>query len=44
MLAEGQVYRGDPGAYKIDLQRAADATPADVKAAAKRGSPRATTR
>jgi predicted Zn-dependent peptidase len=34
ILAEGQVYRGDPGAYKKDLQRSADATVASVKAAA----------
>jgi zinc protease len=34
ILAEGQVYRGDPGAYKEDLARAAAATVASVKAAA----------
>jgi len=34
ILAEGQVYRGDPGAYKKDLDRADAATPASVKAAA----------
>ncbi|BDU18858.1 pitrilysin family protein [Dyella sp. GSA-30] len=34
ILAEGQVYRGDPGAYKKDLQRVADATVASVKTAA----------
>jgi predicted Zn-dependent peptidase len=34
ILAEGQVYRGDPGAYKKDLERANAATPASVKAAA----------
>jgi predicted Zn-dependent peptidase len=33
ILAEGQVYRGDPGAYKKDLQRADAATQASVKAA-----------
>lgn len=36
ILAEGQVYRGDPGAYKKDLQRVADATVASVKTAADR--------
>ena len=36
ILAEGQVYRGDPGAYKKDLQRVADATVASIKAAADR--------
>ncbi|MGE5145464.1 MAG: M16 family metallopeptidase, partial [Candidatus Eiseniibacteriota bacterium] len=36
ILAQGQVYRGDPGAYKVDLQRIADATPASVLAAAKK--------
>jgi len=34
ILAEGQVYRGNPGAYKLDLERADAATPASVKAAA----------
>ena len=34
ILAEGQVYRNDPGAYKQDLQQAAAATPASVKQAA----------
>ncbi|MFK2878231.1 M16 family metallopeptidase [Rhodanobacter hydrolyticus] len=34
ILAEGQVYRGDPAAYKKDLDRANAATPASVKAAA----------
>ncbi|WP_414649883.1 M16 family metallopeptidase [Dyella sp.] len=34
ILAEGQVYRGDPGAYKKDFQRVNDATIASVKAAA----------
>jgi predicted Zn-dependent peptidase len=34
VLAESQVYRGDPGAYKIDLERIATATPESVKAAA----------
>ncbi|MBD8872633.1 pitrilysin family protein [Rhodanobacter sp. DHB23] len=33
ILAEGQVYRGDPGAYRHDLERADAATPASVKAA-----------
>ena len=31
ILAEGQVYRGDPGAYKKDLQRIDGATVASVK-------------
>jgi predicted Zn-dependent peptidase len=34
ILAEGQVYRGNPGAYRLDLARADAATPASVKAAA----------
>jgi predicted Zn-dependent peptidase len=34
ILAEGQVYRGDPGAYRKDLERIAAATPASVKQAA----------
>lgn len=34
ILAEGQVYRGDPAAYKKDLQRAEAASIASVKAAA----------
>jgi predicted Zn-dependent peptidase len=34
ILAEGQVYRGDPGAYKQDLARADAATVASVQAAA----------
>ncbi len=34
ILAEGQVYRGDPGAYKEDLARSNAATVASVKAAA----------
>jgi len=34
ILAQGQVYRGDPGAYKKDLQRNAAATVASVKQAA----------
>ncbi|MEL4892608.1 pitrilysin family protein [Xanthomonas protegens] len=34
VLAEGQVYRNDPGAYKKDLQRAQDATVASVRKAA----------
>ncbi len=33
ILAEGQVYRGDPGAYKNDLARVEAATPASVLAA-----------
>ena len=33
ILAEGQVYRGDPGAYKGDLARLEAATPASVLAA-----------
>ncbi|OOG62841.1 peptidase M16 [Rhodanobacter sp. B04] len=33
ILAEGQVYRGDPGAYKKDLVRSAAASIASVKAA-----------
>jgi predicted Zn-dependent peptidase len=36
ILAEGQVYRGDPGAYKTDLSRLEAATPATVLAAAKK--------
>jgi zinc protease len=36
ILAEGQVYRGDPGAYKIDLALIDAATPASVLAAAKK--------
>ncbi|MGN6481018.1 M16 family metallopeptidase [Luteibacter sp.] len=35
ILAEGQVYRNDPGAYKKDLERAEAATPASVLAASK---------
>ncbi|WP_266169198.1 M16 family metallopeptidase [Dyella subtropica] len=34
ILAEGQVYRGDPGAYKKDLERIEGATVSSVKAAA----------
>jgi zinc protease len=34
ILAEGQVYRGDPGAYKKDLVRSEAASIASVKAAA----------
>ncbi|WDD91499.1 insulinase family protein [Burkholderia sp. FERM BP-3421] len=34
ILAEGQLYRGDPAAYRHDLERADAATPAGVKAAA----------
>ena len=36
ILAEGQVYRGDPGAWKKDLAELDAATPASVLAAAKR--------
>jgi len=36
ILAEGQVYRGDPGAYRDDLKRLDAATPASVLAAAKK--------
>ena len=36
VLAEGQVYRDDPAAYKIDLARIANATVDTVKAAAQR--------
>jgi predicted Zn-dependent peptidase len=36
ILASGQVYRGDPGAWKTDLARMAAATPASVRDAAKR--------
>jgi predicted Zn-dependent peptidase len=36
ILAEGQVYRGDPAAYKTDLARIEAATPASVLAAAKK--------
>ncbi len=36
ILAEGQVYRGDPEAYKADLAQIAAATTASVKAAANR--------
>ncbi len=36
ILAEGQIYRGDPGAYKTDLARMDAATPASVLAAAKK--------
>lgn len=35
-LAEGAVYAGDPAFYKAELKRYADATPANVKAAAQR--------
>jgi predicted Zn-dependent peptidase len=35
ILAEGQVYRDDPGAYKTDLARLEAATPASVLAAAR---------
>ncbi|MBO9661356.1 pitrilysin family protein [Dokdonella sp.] len=36
ILAEGQVYRNDPAAYKSDLARIESATPASVTAAAKK--------
>ncbi len=36
VLAEGQVFEGDPEAYKTDLKRVQSATPADVQSAAKR--------
>lgn len=36
VLAESQVYRGDPDAYKIELERIQAATPESVKAAANR--------
>jgi len=36
ILAEGQVYRGDPGAYKSDLARVESATRDSVLAAAKK--------
>lgn len=36
VLAESQVYRGDPGAWKIDYERLQAATPASVRDAAKR--------
>jgi len=35
ILAEGQVYRGDPGAYRKDLARAIAATPASVQQASR---------
>jgi zinc protease len=35
-LAEGALYAGDPGFYKTELKRYADATPAAVLAAARR--------
>jgi len=36
ILAQSQVYLGDPAAYKKDLQRTADATPQAVLAAARK--------
>ncbi|WP_249352142.1 MULTISPECIES: pitrilysin family protein [unclassified Rudaea] len=36
VLAEGQVYRDDPAAYRTDLERLQAATPASVRAAARR--------
>ena len=36
ILAESQVYLGDPAAYKIDIERMAAATPASVLAAARK--------
>lgn len=35
-LAEGTVYAGNPGYYKVELARYADATPASVTAAARK--------
>jgi len=36
ILARGQVYAGDPQAYKVEQERIANATAADVQSAAKR--------
>jgi len=36
VLAEGQIYRGNPGAWKDDLAQLDAATPASVRAAAKK--------
>jgi zinc protease len=36
VLAHGQAFLGDPGAYKVQLKRVQDATPDDLKAAARR--------
>jgi predicted Zn-dependent peptidase len=36
ILAENQTYLGDPGAWKTKLERARDATPAEVTAAGRR--------
>ncbi|MBK9518072.1 MAG: insulinase family protein [Anaeromyxobacter sp.] len=36
VLAENQVYGGDPGAYRARLQRALAATPAEIQGAARR--------
>ncbi|MFC4821479.1 M16 family metallopeptidase [Dokdonella ginsengisoli] len=36
VLAEGEIYHGDPAAYRVDLERCASATPATVLAAARR--------
>ncbi|CAA9329261.1 MAG: Zinc protease, partial [uncultured Gemmatimonadaceae bacterium] len=36
VLAQGQVYQGDPAAYKTRLARMEQATPADVQGAARR--------
>jgi zinc protease len=36
ILAQSQVYLGDPAAYKLDLERTAAATPASVLAAARK--------
>jgi predicted Zn-dependent peptidase len=36
LLAQGQLYRGDPGAWKTDLARAESATPESVRAAARK--------
>ncbi len=36
VLAQGQVFLGDPAAYKTELKRIQSATPADVRSAAQR--------
>jgi predicted Zn-dependent peptidase len=36
VLAEGEVFRGDPAAYRLDLERCIRATPAAVRDAARR--------
>ena len=35
-LAEGELYSGDPGAFKVHMERTAALTPADIKAAMNR--------